>query len=164
MLVALGKMRWIAALLVVSVLFTLCGCHSAVYELAMQILGRWDAMHPINLETPCGMKLLMLAFILAFFSYYPSTAEANTAVAGNVCDLTAMLDNDGDGTGDTPFEMHGPWVQDGNHVTATLTPTGVASAQIVGQPQVDLDLTITGQNTMAAPSPTLLAAPSTAGR
>ncbi|HCU34950.1 MAG TPA: hypothetical protein DGT21_05665 [Armatimonadetes bacterium] len=149
MLVALGKMRWIAALLVVSVVFTLCGCHSAdVAWIAMSIMGAWSALTGIPLETLEGTRVEMLALALAFF-IYTSLSDADAAVAGNICDLTAMLDNDGDGIGDTPLELHGPWVQDGNHVTATLTPTGVASAQVVGGPQVNLDLQLTDNNTMA---------------
>lgn len=148
MLVALGKMRWIAALLVVSVLFTLCGCHSAIEEIAESIVGEWRAMGiTVDLETECGMKLAMLAFVLAFFRYI-SPSDADTTVAGDVCDLTAMLDNDGDGTGDTPLELHGPWVQEGNHVTATLTPTGVAGAQVVGGPGVSLDLNLVNADTL----------------
>ena len=149
MLVALGKMRWIAALLVVSVLFTLCGCHAGMWEIAESIIGEWTAMCiTFDIETECGMRLAMLALILAFFRY-TSPSDADTAFTGEVCDLTAMLDNDDDGTGDTPLELHGPWVQDGDHVTATLTPTGVTSAQVIGGPQVNLDLQLTDNDTMA---------------
>jgi len=149
MLVALGKMRWIAALLVVSVLFTLCGCHAGIWAMAESIIGEWTARGiTVDIETECGMRLAMLALMLAFLRYV-SPSDADTAFTGDVCDLTAMLDNDGDGTGDTPLELHGPWVQDGNHVTATLTPTGVAGAQVVGAPQVSLDLQLTDNNTMA---------------
>lgn len=147
MLVALGKMRWIAALLVVTVLFTLCGCHASVHYIAASIVGMWSALTGVPVETLCGSQVVILALVLAFF-IYTSPMDADAAVAGNICDLTATVDMDGDSVGDVPLDLHGPWVQEGNHVTASLTPTGVAAAQTVGSPQVNLDLQLTGENTM----------------
>ncbi len=147
MLVALGKMRWIAALLVVSVVFTLCGCHASVVEVFLAI-GLWAPQLIVYLFTPCGMEWLMTQLLISFAATMPLGTDVHPNGAGNVCHLTASLDTTGDGVGETPLDMQGPWQQDGNRVTATLTPSDVAAAQPLGAPQITLDLRLTGEDRM----------------
>jgi len=142
------KMRWIAVLLVVCILFTLVGCHATLRTLVASILGLWLSGLPVALiDTGGALELALLGLALEFLTYSSMTG-ADTAVAGNTCDLFANVDMDGDGIGDQSLNLHGPWQQNGDRVTATLTPTGVTAAQI-GAPTITLDLRLTGENTMA---------------
>jgi len=138
-------MRWIAALLVVTVLFTLCGCHSAL-GIVFCAIGEWFANHGGPLTGVAGT--VMVLGILLFVSVVVDSTDASAPAAGNVCQLTAQVDTDGDGIGDVDLDLQGPWALNGDHWTATLTPTQVAAAQL-GAPQVDLDLRFTAENTMA---------------
>ena len=119
MLVAFGKMRWVAAVLVVAVLFTLCGCHSAI-GMVFCAIGTWLAEGPLALNGIAGFEVLVGVAIV--FTTYMSTLGVDSAVAGNVCDLTAAVDTDGDGVGDMDLDLHGPWQLDGDRVDLMKHP------------------------------------------
>ena len=146
MLARIGNMRWIAALLVISVLWTLCGCHAGLGELVACILGSWMPINPMTTVSDGVTTLVMIGLVLAIFSAAMSSG-VTTSADGNYAYLDTGIDTDGDGTADQYLNVEGALQRDGNSVTGTLTQGGVASAS--QDNQVELDLLLTGANTMA---------------
>ena len=132
MLVAVAKMRWIAALLVVSIMLMLCGCHASGVLAVANVLGLWYTTDAATLEAAAtGGTLVFLAINITF--------------TGAVCTFVGDIDTDGNGTPDQQVELQGAWQQNGENVTATLTLADASSATL-GAPQAELDLALAGIN------------------